>query len=143
MHRSSSTSRAAEEFFAHLSSPLSSSKGSQGGRTSENSELPTYDPLSEAAKKEKSRIKFAENAIHVIPVVLVLCAIILWFFSNPVDMVHKDDSILARIKGLTIDGNIDNGNGQTGLPNTLEVEDLDPARMSDPKTGMFAGRESE
>ncbi|XP_042504425.1 uncharacterized protein LOC122081384 isoform X2 [Macadamia integrifolia] len=128
MHRSSSTSRASEEFFAHLSSPLPSSKGSQGVKTAENSELPTYDPLSEAAKKEKSRIKFAENAVHLIPVVLVLCAIILWFFSNPVEMVNKDDSVLARIKGLTIDGNINN-NGQIGVPAALDQ----PARKSDQK----------
>ncbi|KAJ4951172.1 hypothetical protein NE237_028004 [Protea cynaroides] len=133
MHRSSSTSRAYEEFL-HLSSPSPSSKDYQGVRTSDTSELPTYDPLSEAAKKEKSRIRFAENAVHVIPVILVLCAIILWFFSNPVDMVNKDDQILARIKGLTIDGNMDSNNGQTGLP-TMDLEDLDtPAR----KTGKFS-----
>ncbi|KAH7549671.1 hypothetical protein JRO89_XS13G0064800 [Xanthoceras sorbifolium] len=45
-------------------------------------ELPTYDPLSQLAKKERSRLRFAEKAIHVIPLVVVLCAVILWFFSN-------------------------------------------------------------
>ncbi|KAK3224993.1 hypothetical protein Dsin_004855 [Dipteronia sinensis] len=46
-------------------------------------ELPTYDPLSHSAKKQRSHLRLAQNAIHVIPLVVVLCAVILWFFSNP------------------------------------------------------------
>lgn len=34
-------------------------------------------------KKEKSRSKFPERAVHLIPFVLVFCALVLWFFSNP------------------------------------------------------------
>ncbi|KAG1335575.1 hypothetical protein COCNU_03G016940 [Cocos nucifera] len=46
-------------------------------------ELPTLDPQSDIGKKEALRARLAENAVHVIPVVLVLCAVLLWFFSNP------------------------------------------------------------
>ncbi|CAJ2645876.1 unnamed protein product [Trifolium pratense] len=45
--------------------------------------LPTYDPLSHVAKKELSRIKSAQKAVHLIPLLVLLCAIILWFFSSP------------------------------------------------------------
>ncbi|CAN0842611.1 hypothetical protein LINGRAHAP2_LOCUS3632 [Linum grandiflorum] len=45
--------------------------------------LPTYDPTSHAARKEISRIRSAENAVHFIPVLLLASAVILWFFSDP------------------------------------------------------------
>lgn len=79
----------------------------QGGPRSamEMDQLPTYDPQSETAKKEALRARFAENMVHVIPLVIVFCALVLWFFSYPdIDFASKDDAILARIKNLTIDG---------------------------------------
>ncbi|XP_050227202.1 uncharacterized protein LOC126676912 [Mercurialis annua] len=84
MHRSSSGSRVSDQD----SSASSSFKNNNTNYTdkelqSQQHELPTYDPLSHVAKKERSRLRSAENAIHLIPLVLVLCAIILWFFSNP------------------------------------------------------------
>ncbi|XWS49154.1 hypothetical protein CRYUN_Cryun13aG0139300 [Craigia yunnanensis] len=86
MHRSSSSSTVSDEFFINSSS-LSQSQSSKQ-QSSETvplnpQQLPTYNPLSHAAKKERSRLRSAENAIHIIPLVLVLCAIILWFFSSP------------------------------------------------------------
>lgn len=42
-----------------------------------------YDPIEEMAKKEKTRDKYEENSVHLIPLVLLACALILWFFSNP------------------------------------------------------------
>ena len=70
MQRSSNSSRVTEELFKNASTDT------------DQQELPTYDPLSHIGKKEKSRLRSAEYAIHVIPLLLVLCAIILWFFSN-------------------------------------------------------------
>ncbi|KAK9120959.1 hypothetical protein Syun_018576 [Stephania yunnanensis] len=70
MHRSASTTRASEEFIIHGSSP--SSKGSPGLRSSVDADellLPMYDPLSDFAKRERQRVKLAERAIHLIPVV--------------------------------------------------------------------------
>ncbi|CAH8384310.1 unnamed protein product [Eruca vesicaria subsp. sativa] len=40
--------------------------------------LPRYDPNSHPGKKDKSRFRSAENAIHFIPLILILCALILW-----------------------------------------------------------------
>lgn len=88
MHRSSSTSRIRGDH--HLSYHSSSS---------EVDELPMYDPSSEAAKKEKGGARFAENAIHVIPFVLLFCAFVLWFFSNPgklnYSFIRLRDSIIS------------------------------------------------
>ncbi|KAB1216022.1 hypothetical protein CJ030_MR4G008904 [Morella rubra] len=80
MLRSSSTSRVSEEF----SSPslLSSSDADR--------KLPTFDPISMVAKKERSRLRFAESSVHVIPLVLLLCVIVLWFFSHPCTLTTVD-----------------------------------------------------
>ncbi|XP_010259170.1 PREDICTED: uncharacterized protein LOC104598687 [Nelumbo nucifera] len=143
MHRSASATRVSDEFFIQHSSPPSSSKASQTHNVKtafdDINEIPTYNPLSDAAKKEKQRIKFAENAVHVIPFVLLLCALILWFFSNPeVDMVHKDNSILSRVEGLIIDGSTDADESQIGLLSTMELDNLDPQKqMIDLKARRF------
>ncbi|XP_054795792.1 uncharacterized protein LOC129301244 [Prosopis cineraria] len=50
-------------------------------------DLPTYDPRSHVAQKELSRLRSAHNAIHAIPLLLLLCALILWFFSAPGDRI--------------------------------------------------------
>ncbi|KAG7613824.1 hypothetical protein ISN44_As05g056980 [Arabidopsis suecica] len=86
-------------------------------------------------KKEKSRAKFAENAIHIIPFVLLACALVLWLFSNPdVDVGMREESIAAKIEGLTIEGDIDNDSDgtQTGfLGATLELGDPDKPNLTD------------
>ncbi|KAK9095138.1 hypothetical protein Scep_026607 [Stephania cephalantha] len=136
MHRSASTTRASEEFIIHGSSP--SSKGSPGLRSSVDADellLPMYDPLSDFAKKERQRVKFAERSIHLIPVVVALCFLILCLFTNSdVGLEHKDSSIAARIEGLTIDGDIEVTSSETGL---LELDDLDPPKQM---TSNKAGR---
>lgn len=84
MYRSASWNRVSED-YTQSSSP--SSKGTAGLRMSSSfelgGELPMYDQIAEMAKKEKARLKFAENAVHIIPLVLILCAFILWFVSSP------------------------------------------------------------
>ena len=45
--------------------------------------LPKYDPQSNFSRREVSRSRSAEKAIHIIPVFLVFCALILWMFSTP------------------------------------------------------------
>jgi len=47
--------------------------------------LPTYDPRSDAAKKEAldaSRADLARTLVHLIPVVVLLCGLLLWSLSN-------------------------------------------------------------
>ncbi|KAJ9678697.1 hypothetical protein PVL29_020781 [Vitis rotundifolia] len=127
MYRSLSSTRVAEDYNINVGSPSSKSPGLRVSVS--NEELPVYDPVSEMAKKERSRIKFAENAVHVIPFVLLLCAIILWVFSNPdVDVGIKNDSIAARIKGLSLEGDeIDEITTNNLLP-TLEFGELEHSR---------------
>ncbi|KAL8200799.1 hypothetical protein R6Q57_012138 [Mikania cordata] len=77
MHRSSSSSR--------VSGDLSDHPPPQNYRTSSDATsevLPTYNPHSYIATKEQNQIRSAEAAIHLIPLLLVICAIILWFFSD-------------------------------------------------------------
>lgn len=121
MHRSASTSRASEEYFLNMSPQV---KGSPGLKAVDD-HLPIYDPLSEISKKESSRLKTAENAVHFIPVVLILCAVVLWFFSNPaVTVGNKADSLAARVEGLAVDGSTNLT--QIGLLPATEAEELKP-----------------
>ncbi|EEF30595.1 conserved hypothetical protein [Ricinus communis] len=78
MQRSSSSSRVGDQESLFVNNSTNTNYADK-----EQLQLPTYDPLSHVAKKERSRLRSAENAIHLIPLVLVLCAIILWFFSSP------------------------------------------------------------
>ncbi|CAO2819462.1 unnamed protein product [Amaranthus hypochondriacus] len=124
MHRSSSNTRVADDFYRNSSSFFSSpataidDDNSHGnGNGNGNGNLPIYNPGSYPAKKEKSRLRSAENAIHLIPLVLVLCAIILWFSSNPVEVVTKNPgSIGVRIEGSHTAGAVD------GTHNNLQLE---------------------
>ncbi|CAA7409914.1 unnamed protein product [Spirodela intermedia] len=98
MQRTGSTARATEEHFVGTmpagtlppAGGVSPPPGIQTRRLSavegtaeSDSLLPKYDPQSTFAKKEAARSRSAESAIHLIPVILITCAFILWFFSNP------------------------------------------------------------
>ncbi|XP_010523245.1 PREDICTED: uncharacterized protein LOC104801625 [Tarenaya hassleriana] len=114
MYRSASWTRVSEDYTA--------------AKAYYDGEPPPYEAAMEMAKKEKSRAKFAENAVHVIPFVLLACALVLWLVSNPdVDVGLKGESIAARIEGLTIEGDIDNDSDgtQTGFLGAAEVGDSD------------------
>ncbi|XVE63838.1 hypothetical protein DITRI_Ditri07aG0053100 [Diplodiscus trichospermus] len=127
MYRSSSWSRVSDDYY---SSPKAGSTAALrlSSAVEDSNELPMYDPTIEMANKDKSRAKFAENAVHIIPLVLLVCALILWFFSNPdVEVGTKVDTVAARIEGLTIDGDIDNDSDgtQTGFLPIADVGELD------------------
>ncbi|XP_060215517.1 uncharacterized protein LOC132642289 [Lycium barbarum] len=133
MYRSSSTTRVSDDHFTSYYSSSSNSSPSQKVSPAlralsleANELLPINEPLSDIAKKEKSRAKFAENAVHIIPFVLLLCGFILWFLSNPdVDAPLKGEGIATRIEGLTLDGDLDpDGMNITNLPLELNDDDL-------------------
>ncbi|XP_073033035.1 uncharacterized protein [Primulina eburnea] len=114
MYRSASTNRFSDDHFSYHSSPPSSKVSAALRALSlEASELPVYEPLSETAKKERVRAKFSESAVHVIPFVLLSCALILW---------AEIDAIAAKIEGMTIEGDVDT-DGTGHLP--AELGDLD------------------
>lgn len=83
MHRSASWNRFSDDYFKHASSSPSTGHRSSYSSLDGNNLPITYDPIADLAKKERARVKFAENAVHVIPLVLLVCAFILWLFSNP------------------------------------------------------------
>ncbi|KAK3210841.1 hypothetical protein Dsin_015547 [Dipteronia sinensis] len=89
MYRSASTSRASDEFLVNLLpeaavAPVNSSPA-KASASHHHDDLPIYNPISDATKKElalhhKSQ---GENAIHLIPLLLIFCGFILWLFSHP------------------------------------------------------------
>eukprot|EP00268_Persea_americana_P045058 TRINITY_DN45749_c0_g1_i2.p1 TRINITY_DN45749_c0_g1~~TRINITY_DN45749_c0_g1_i2.p1 ORF type:complete len:121 (-),score=8.05 TRINITY_DN45749_c0_g1_i2:385-747(-) len=66
---------------------------STGPKSNNMDHLPKYDPHSHVAKRKTSRLKAALNSVHIIPVIVVLCSIILWFFSDsrPIREQHAMD----------------------------------------------------
>ena len=87
MHRSASWNRFSDDYFKHATTSSPSSGHRSSYSMFDGNNLPTYDPIAELAKRERARVKFAENAVHVIPLVLIVCAIILWLFSNPGELI--------------------------------------------------------
>ncbi|KAG8390220.1 hypothetical protein BUALT_Bualt01G0061200 [Buddleja alternifolia] len=126
MYRSASMNRPNwdENFSYHTASSV------------EADELPVYEPFSEAAKKEKSRVKFAENAVHIIPFVLLFCAFVLWFLSNP-DVDVKDNFLAAKNEGITNEAHFDSdGTGHL----SVNLGDLDPTKLGDAKNFISENR---
>ncbi|TMX02159.1 hypothetical protein EJD97_022499 [Solanum chilense] len=150
MYRSSSATRVSDDY--NFTSYYSSSSNSSSSLTKvspalralslEASELlPIHEPLSNISKKEKSRAKFAENAVHIIPFVLLLCGFILWFLSNPdIDTpILKGEGIATRIEGLTIEGDLDpDGTHVTNLP--LESRDGDLIKQGQSRQKSYTGK---
>jgi hypothetical protein len=86
MHRSSSTSRASDEFLVTLSAAdMGSPQPMKAAAFIDD--LPMYNnTISDHATKKEiapQHRSSGENAIHLIPLVLILCGLILWIFSNP------------------------------------------------------------
>ncbi|CAN8231730.1 unnamed protein product [Cochlearia groenlandica] len=85
MRRSASGSRVSDHFPAKLRTPTPSPPRSQSVADIEDDVevvMPKYDPDSEPGKRERSRVRFAENVVHCIPIMLLLCVVILWLFSH-------------------------------------------------------------
>ncbi|GAB2300813.1 hypothetical protein Dimus_034847 [Dionaea muscipula] len=150
MHRSASNTRVSDEYSSKYStSPASQSGGTwspvdvdSGGANHnhlhnhnhdhDHDQLPVSNPNSYAGKKDKSRPRSSENVIHLIPVVLIICVIILWFCSNPVDVIKKDNWVVARVEGLKVAGGVDvDGTQNSFLPHLeleLDLDDVDLGR---------------
>ena len=88
MHRSSSYYLQQSSSSAASPSPASgtvASGPSGAAGAMDVGHLPTYDPRSDAAKKEAldaSRADLARTLVHLIPVVVLLCGLLLWSLSN-------------------------------------------------------------
>ncbi|XVF88427.1 hypothetical protein PTKIN_Ptkin19aG0050300 [Pterospermum kingtungense] len=94
MQRSSSSSNArliADTFFVNMSQAAMASSPLLKTAASDDDELPEYvDPITGTAKIQIAyhhHNSKGEKAIHLIPVVLTLCALTLWLFSRPAGKV--------------------------------------------------------
>ncbi|KAI3997231.1 hypothetical protein MKX01_009075 [Papaver californicum] len=134
MHRSASTSRASEKLLINLSP---GTKGSPGmmikSAAADIDKIPIYNQLIGgsdhvgATSKKDSHVKPVENVVHLIPVILVLCALILWVFSYPVvDMRNKEGSFV-QVEGLNIDGQ----SNQSQKPSSTKLVELEEATKQD------------
>ncbi|CAH1439181.1 unnamed protein product [Lactuca virosa] len=85
MHRSSSSTRVSGD-FSHHRLPLT--ENYRPGTDETGEVLPTYNPRSYIATKKHNQIRSAEVAIHLIPLLLVICAMILWLFSDKGLKIH-------------------------------------------------------
>ncbi|KAH6809403.1 hypothetical protein C2S51_027186 [Perilla frutescens var. frutescens] len=89
MHRSSSHSaaRSSDEFLVNFSS-----SSALKGFDSSQDLLADYDDkavVSDDISKNKDvpvKSTFGERAVHLIPLVLIFCGLVLWWFSNPVQL---------------------------------------------------------
>ncbi|OEL20855.1 hypothetical protein BAE44_0018126 [Dichanthelium oligosanthes] len=88
MHRSSSYYLQSSSSTAEWPSPAAGVAASGPSGTAgvmDVNHLPTYDPRSDAAKKEAldaSRADLARTLVHLIPVVVLLCGLLIWSLSN-------------------------------------------------------------
>ncbi|KAL7115382.1 hypothetical protein ACP275_04G181300 [Erythranthe tilingii] len=94
MHRLSSSYSAAKasndefsvNFLPDASKDLVSDDFSDNYNNNSNNN--NYNPISDdIAKKDISPKPYSgERAIHLIPLILIMCGLVLWIFSNPVDL---------------------------------------------------------
>ncbi|KAJ1390198.1 hypothetical protein SESBI_37658 [Sesbania bispinosa] len=86
MHRSSSISRAPDEFFVDISATGTlASSTLQMAASSSNGYLPIHRSVFDDTKKELIPLhgkSSGQNAIHLIPLVLIFCGLVLWIFSH-------------------------------------------------------------
>ncbi|KAF8676051.1 hypothetical protein HU200_047556 [Digitaria exilis] len=82
LQQSSSSSTAASPSPAVGATAASGPSGTAGAMDVDH--LPTYDPRSDAAKEalDASRADLARTLVHLVPVVVLLCGLLLWSLSN-------------------------------------------------------------
>lgn len=95
MFRSISTSRVSDDTYYSIYNHSPTSKAVSPALRAlalEANELPQYEtssPFPTTPKKEKfGRVRMSEKAVHLIPLVLLFCALVLWFFSNPGEFLY-------------------------------------------------------
>ncbi|KAD7480319.1 hypothetical protein R6Q59_009110 [Mikania micrantha] len=114
MFRSVSTSRVSDDAYYSIYSHSPTSKAVSPALRAlalEANEVPQHEssPFSMPKKDKFGRSRFSEKSVHVIPLILLLCALVLWLFSNPdIDMPIKNDLAAGQIKQKAVDRDVDN-----------------------------------
>ncbi|KAJ0487651.1 hypothetical protein HanHA89_Chr14g0592741 [Helianthus annuus] len=94
MFRSVSTSRVSDDTYYSIYNHSPTSKAVSPALRAlalEANELPQHESssLPSTAKKDKlGRARISEKSVHIIPLILLLCALILWLFSNPGEFIR-------------------------------------------------------
>nr|XP_043631112.1 uncharacterized protein LOC122602573 [Erigeron canadensis] len=116
MFRSVSTSRVSDDTYYSIYNHSPTSKAVSPALRAlalEANELPQHETSSFSSsttpKKDKlGRARFSEKAVHLIPIVLLFCVLVLWAFSNPeINMTIKKDFMATKIKRKTVERDID------------------------------------
>lgn len=84
MYRTASISRVSDEYLVNLSP---ASKGSPSPKVlvaADDDDFRIHVPIFDATKKESPPKLPGEKAVHLIPLVLTICALSLWLFSKPI-----------------------------------------------------------
>ncbi|GJU64585.1 hypothetical protein Tco_1246420 [Tanacetum coccineum] len=114
MFRSVSTSRVLDDSYYTHSPTSKAVSPALRALALEANELPQYETSSfpSTPKKDKlGRARLSEKAVHLIPLVLMLCALVLWFLSNPdINMPKNNDSFGDKIKRNEVEGDVDSLN---------------------------------
>lgn len=86
MYRSTSVARASNEYLVSFAAAASAAKTTWAPKMLMTDDLPTYNnnPSPDVPKKESSHNLSREKAIHLVPLLLVACFLILWLFSKPI-----------------------------------------------------------
>ncbi|RLN24877.1 hypothetical protein C2845_PM07G15550 [Panicum miliaceum] len=141
MHRSSSYYLQQSSSSAASPSPAAgaaASGPSGASRAMDVGHLPTYDPRSDAAKKEAldaSRADLARTLVHLIPVVVLLCGLLLLSLSNATVpelgvLVEKGDghTMVAHVTIMPQNsGAISSWKGSCMLTTTHDSDPIDKA----------------
>ncbi|KAF7154081.1 hypothetical protein RHSIM_Rhsim01G0078400 [Rhododendron simsii] len=103
MYRTTSTPRFSDEFLVNQLPPGKGSPTLKGSPSLisllDTDDLPVHELISDADKKEIPRPhkSSGENAVHLIPLVLILCALILWLFSKQPETIFCNISNTAPL----------------------------------------------
>ncbi|KAI7749323.1 hypothetical protein M8C21_023658 [Ambrosia artemisiifolia] len=105
MFRSVSTSKVSDDTYYSIYNHSPTSKAVSPALRALALEANELEESSSLLKKDKiGRTRFSEKSVHVIPLILLLCALLLWLSSNPeINMSVKNDIITGEIKRKTVD----------------------------------------
>ncbi|KAI3800058.1 hypothetical protein L1987_35365 [Smallanthus sonchifolius] len=113
MFRSVSTSRVSDDTYYSIYSHSPTSKAVSPALRAlalEANELPQPEssPFSTLKKDKLGRARFSEKSVHIIPLILLVCALVLWLFSNPdINMSIKNDLVAAKFKRKAVERDVD------------------------------------
>ncbi|KAM3349893.1 hypothetical protein ACQJBY_022631 [Aegilops geniculata] len=129
MHRSSSYYLSSSSSSSSSSAVAASVPGGPNGNVGMDvDQLPMYDPHSDTAKKEAldaSRANLAHALVHLVPVVVLLCGLLLWSLSTtPVPPAEVGVIVLKKERLMALKSGPEHSSN--GPRMVAAMEDPDP-----------------